>query len=221
MISNKMEEQQNNSYHHEGLKQAVIDMSLAIVKENGHDALSLREVAERCGVSRSAPYKHFKDKNELLLEIAITGFDRLSKAMRKTMTETGDNTAENLKALCFNYVSFAIKHQNLYLLMYSKSLSKVEHQSRLVVAKMKSLVWIGATIDHGVKAENITLETRELVMGHLWSHVHGLTMLVLDNGATDETLSRQVKSFVEASVDLLFLGLFNDKTRQSPIDSES
>lgn len=208
-----MPEQKEVGYHHKSLKQAVIDMSLAIVEESGHDGLSLRDVAERCGVSRSAPYKHFKDKNELLLEIAITGFDSLAKAQRKTMTQTGDDRAENLKTLCFNYVSFAIKHQNLYQLMYSKSLTKAEQKSRLVMAKMKSLFWISATIDHGVTDEYTQSKTQELVTGHLWSHVHGLTMLVLDNGATNESLSAQAKDFVEASVDLLFLGLLNEKRR--------
>ena len=66
------------SYHHGNLKHALLDASLALIRTVGPGAFTLREVARRAGVSHNAPYRHFRDKGELLAALAADGFDRLT-----------------------------------------------------------------------------------------------------------------------------------------------
>ncbi len=65
----------SSNYHHGDLRTALINTATSIIEERGIDALSLRKLAEQVGVSRTAPYHHFKDKNALLSAIAAKGFD--------------------------------------------------------------------------------------------------------------------------------------------------
>ena len=58
-----------DKYHHGNLKPALIDAGIRIINKEGEQGLSLRKVAAACGVSHSAPYAHYKDKDELLSAI--------------------------------------------------------------------------------------------------------------------------------------------------------
>ena len=71
------------SYHHGNLKQVLLEASLDLLRKAGSGEFTLREVARRAGVSHNAPYRHFRDKQELLAALAAEGFDRLTAAMTK------------------------------------------------------------------------------------------------------------------------------------------
>ena len=68
-------------YHHGNLKHALLEASLGLIREIGPRAFTLREVARRAGVSHNAPYRHFRNKEELLAAVAAEGFDRLTESM--------------------------------------------------------------------------------------------------------------------------------------------
>ena len=71
------------SYHHGNLRKALLDAGVALIGEVGPKGFTIREVARRAGVSHNAPYRHFRDKDELLEAIALEGFGRLTAAMKK------------------------------------------------------------------------------------------------------------------------------------------
>ncbi|WP_156508836.1 TetR/AcrR family transcriptional regulator, partial [Oleiphilus sp. HI0132] len=79
-----MSEQQQ--YHHGDLRNKLISISLEMLQENGMPGLSLRKLAERAGVSRSAPYHHFKDKNDLLAAVAEQGFEVLTEQLSSAIS---------------------------------------------------------------------------------------------------------------------------------------
>src|SRR5579871_1734507 len=70
-------------YHHGHLKKALLDAALALIAETGARGFTLREAARRAGVSHNAPYRHFRDKDDLLAAVAADGFDRLGEAMTR------------------------------------------------------------------------------------------------------------------------------------------
>ena len=82
-------------------------------------------------------------------------------------------------------------------------------------------MWVSTAINNEIIDNPVTVKTQELVTGHLWAHVHGLTLLVLETTETKGRLSKQATDFVQASIDLLFLGLTNDKSLKSPDKLES
>src|SRR6202044_4146949 len=93
-------------YHRVNLKQSLLDAAVGLIGEVGPQAFTLREVARRAGVSHNAPYRHFRDKDDLLAAVAAEGFDRLTEEMRKAMAK-GRTAAERLNLAGRGYIQFA------------------------------------------------------------------------------------------------------------------
>ena len=79
------------NYHHGDLKQALLEETARILREEGESALSLRRLASNLGVSRTAPYNHFENKEALLSAVAEEGFKRYEQAMRAARQLTGND----------------------------------------------------------------------------------------------------------------------------------
>ncbi|MEN9353970.1 MAG: hypothetical protein RL318_1295 [Fibrobacterota bacterium] len=106
------------NYHHGNLRQALLDLALSRVEAAGLEALSLRDLASSLGVSKTAPYRHFPDRNSLLRAIIELGWadlrtDLLVSRGRETAPEAG------LRAMGRAYLAFAVRRSNLYRLLFS------------------------------------------------------------------------------------------------------
>src|SRR5690606_24754474 len=93
-----------DAYHHGALRQALIDATEAILAEQGLEAFTLREAARRVGVSPAAPLHHFGSAAGLLTEVAILGFDALTRHLRDGAQAGGTDPAERLRSQGVGYV---------------------------------------------------------------------------------------------------------------------
>jgi AcrR family transcriptional regulator len=109
-----------HSYHHGHLKSALLDAGVTLIGEVGPEGFTIREVARRAGVSHNAPYRHFRDKDELLEAIAVEGFERLTAAMRKRSLP-GATAADRLRLCGCGYVEFALHWPQHFLVMFDLS----------------------------------------------------------------------------------------------------
>ena len=107
------------SYHHGDLRNACLRSALELLEEGGLEAVTLRAVAERTGVSRSAPYRHFATKRALLAAAAAPGFRRLHDAIAAARDTAGDDPQTRLTAGCGAYARFGAGHPHLYRLMFA------------------------------------------------------------------------------------------------------
>ena len=105
------------SYHHGNLRKALLDAGVALIGEVGPKGFTIREVARRAGVSHNAPYRHFRDKDELLEAIAVEGFERLTAAMKKR-SGAGVTAAGRLRLCGCGYVDFALRWPQHFLVMF-------------------------------------------------------------------------------------------------------
>src|SRR5687768_3740282 len=96
-------------YHHGDLKNALIAAGLDILSKRGVSALSLRSVAQRVGVSHTAPYAHFADKQALIAAISTAGYERLYEAMRAVVAEHQNDPARQLLEGAWAYVQFGLE----------------------------------------------------------------------------------------------------------------
>lgn len=106
----------SNNYHHGDLKAALIKAAEQLISDKGIDALSLRSIATKVGVSHMAPYAHFKNKSELFKSIAASGYIKLGKKLKRI--KKSSNHSDDLVLLYgMAYIEFATKHPQLYKLM--------------------------------------------------------------------------------------------------------
>ena len=114
------------TYHHGNLPTALVDAALELIAENGTHGFSLAEAARRTGVSISAPYKHFADKDELLAAVAVRGYEEL-RARFEAAIESESAPAEQLAAVSAAYVRFAGERRPMFEVLFGAGLDKSRH----------------------------------------------------------------------------------------------
>lgn len=111
-------------YHHGDLRAALLREADTLLRQDGVDGLSLRKLAERVGVSRMAPYHHFRDKNALLSALAARGFSELGELVEQARLEPGADIEQGLREFVHAYLAFATSHPEQYELMFGRTLWK-------------------------------------------------------------------------------------------------
>src|SRR5499425_3862321 len=95
-------------YHRKNLREAVLGAAIRLIAEVGPTAFTLREVARRAGVSHNAPYRHFRDRDDLMAAVAAEGFRELSRAMMEAAAPKSD-ALDRLRQAGLGYVRFALR----------------------------------------------------------------------------------------------------------------
>jgi AcrR family transcriptional regulator len=104
-------------YHHGNLKQALLDAALELIRTKGAEAFTLREAARLAGVSHSASYRHFRDKNDLLAAVATEGYNRLTEEM-VTATEPGKTAYERFRLTANGFIQFALRNPDHFKVIF-------------------------------------------------------------------------------------------------------
>lgn len=149
-----------------------MEAAVAEIADKGLHGLSLRECARRAGVSHAAPYRHFADKDALLLAIAREGFERLVAAGRGAMQGRDDPRAR-LDAYGIAYVRFAVEHPSHFRVMFTSELDEPDPDTQAAADRAFALLVDSA-------AEVVGPEAAELAGVAFWTVPHGLAMLMLD-----------------------------------------
>lgn len=175
------------AYHHGDLRQVLITEAVKIIREEGEDALSMRKLATNTGVSRTAPYHHFGDKQDLLCAIAEEGFRRFDLLFEQQ--NSIDDLQNHLQKRLRVYVNFAIDNSEYYDLMFSSRIWKSSNISTSLKDKAYSS-FRGYTETVMALCENLELPAgvTPLRIAQLsWSTFHGMSRLVIDGIYVDKT----------------------------------
>jgi AcrR family transcriptional regulator len=100
-------------------RRALLDDAAALLDSGGPDAVTLREVGARSGVSRGAPYRHFADKESLLTAVAAESWQRVGDQMHALQTDTRLPPADTLRAALDILITVSREQPYLYQLMFS------------------------------------------------------------------------------------------------------
>ncbi len=111
-----------SSYHHGDLRATLLVAARQLLTENGIEGLSLRKLADQVGVSRTAPYHHFKDKNALLSAIAEEGFLHWQHIANDIFATSTLPLHEKLRLFVRSYLRYAVDNPQLYDLMFGRTL---------------------------------------------------------------------------------------------------
>ena len=185
-----------DTYHHGGLRDALIGATDQILVERGVEGFTLREAARRVEVSVAAPAHHFGSAAGLLTEVAIRGFEELTRYLRETPVRA-KAPAARLRAQGLGYVRFAIAYPGRFHLMFRRDLLLTD-DPRLRSAGQAALGELEQTVRamRGLDASApIDRKSRALLLG-AWSTVHGFAHLALDGKFDDIVPRNQLAKFV-------------------------
>ncbi|MDA3941286.1 MAG: TetR/AcrR family transcriptional regulator [Spirochaetia bacterium] len=168
---------ENTPYHHGHLRQSLIDEGLKALEQSGLESLSLRALAESLGVSKTAPYRHFATKRDLLTVLAAEGYqlfaDKLEEWEKELINIKGK---ERLNRIYKVYGEFALGNPELYRLMFSR-LGNSLHSERCRINAQRSFAVLIRLAEGMLDSQK---DPRSLVLS-LYANLHGWAMILLDD----------------------------------------
>lgn len=166
------------AYHHGDLRQQLLAATRALVEEKGPDLFSVSEACRAAGVSTAAPYRHFADRTEMLIAVAMEGFAEMSKGFEAALLGLAPGSPEAITALGQSYVEYAEANPGLFKMMFAgdhhtESLEEAGHGCYGVVLGQVAAYLGRDEIDEEVMRTAFPL----------WTFVHGLAFLRIDGKA--------------------------------------
>ena len=163
-------------YHHGDLKEALKSAALSLVREHGPRGFTLSEAARRAGVSAAAPYRHFADREALLVAVAEEGYRDLLERLR-TEAEREDLTLElRFFEMGVAYVRFALDQPESFQVMFNGEVDKGRHPSLLLAADEAGEV--AELLLKRLQEENKLPPGDPLVLARpAWALLHGIASL--------------------------------------------
>ena len=180
-MENHAGRQKPKSYHHGDLRNALIQAGLELLAVGGAQELDLRKVARRAGVSHAAPYRHFVDKQALIAAINEEGFHWLAQRIQATLREVPDEPFEQLLGVALAYVRFAQENPRLMREMFSGLTIERETFASLQTASKAVYRLYAEVVRRGQESGKIVDGDPTALAGVLWSVLHGLAMLIIEN----------------------------------------
>lgn len=177
-----------STYHHGDLREALVEAAVVAVGEDGLEALKVRDLARRVGVSHNAAYRHFADRDELVAEVAGRVMQRLVEAMQArlaavTTTDPVLRARQRLAETGRAYVGFAVAEPGLFRLAFS-SASVVAGLAPPADRDPYGL--LGRVLDELVEVGFLAVDARPSAEITCWAAVHGFSVLCID-GALRES----------------------------------
>lgn len=177
-------------YHHGDLKNALIEAGLDVLSKEGVSALSLRRVAQKAGVSHTAPYAHFADKQALIAAISTAGYERLYQAIGSVVAEHEQNPARQLLEGAWAYVRFALDDPAHFKVTLSGVVEKEQDYPAFVEVSKKSFAQVVAIVQACQAKGVLRPGEPDVVAVGVWSMMHGLVSLLLENQVPHSVVDR-------------------------------
>ena len=160
------------TYHHGNLKKELIKIACKLCERDGYTKLSIRSLAKESKVSQTAPYRHFKTKEDLYAAITKEGFDKLNKEMLSIKAKIPKTYLINCGK---SYIDFGLENANTYDLMFGTAFGNYADYPELSESA-KNLFQI--LLSNFKKLSNDNDETVAFKSITLWSMVHGLVGII-------------------------------------------
>jgi AcrR family transcriptional regulator len=180
-----------SGYHHGDLRQQLIAATRALVEEKGPDGFSVSEACRAAGVSTAAPYKHFSDRTDMLRAVRLEGYREMTDAFRRAVESLAPGSIEAIAEVGVAYVAYAEANPGLFRMMFGASDGSEEMEAAGQDCYAVVLNQIAARLGR----EEIDDEVMRTGFP-LWTFVHGLSFLRIDEKAGFEKVQRTVEELV-------------------------
>lgn len=170
-----------NTYHHGDLKNALIQAGIETLAQEGVGGLTLRKVARKAGVSHAAPYAHFADKQALIAAISTEGYRRFQAQVLESNQRYASDPRRQFIEAAWVYLKFALDDPAHFRITFSGIVENEQDYPALVEASEQSFEIVVGIVLRCQGAGFLSPEPPDLLSVSVWSAVHGLASLLLNN----------------------------------------
>ncbi len=206
-------------YHKGNLAEKLVREAARIIGEDGLKHLSMRKLSDRLGISRTAAYHHFKNKDDLLSAVARTGFkELLGRLQAATQSDSGLSAMERLQAAVLAYVTFADDETEFFRLMFGNvverplrvpedrsELSSFSFSSEESLRTYRELIDLITLCQEEAGLQDVDTS---ILASTVWAYMHGLAHLWIGNQLK---ISCSLSDFVDQSTGIFLAGFLNKK----------
>jgi len=194
-------------YHHGNLKEALIRAALELIAEKGPAGFTFAEAARWAGVSPAAPYRHYRDRDELLADVARRGFEQFAAALEQAWDGGRPDTFAAFERLGRAYLTFARNEPAYYSAMFEAGIP-LEKSAELTAAGDRAFAVIRQASEKLIERLPQTGRPPVLMMAlHIWSFSHGIASLFGRGDAGRRKLPMTAEELLEAGMLVYLRGL--------------
>src|SRR5262245_38904071 len=194
-------------YHHGNLKEALIRAALELIAQKGPAGFTFAEAARWAGVSPAAPYRHFRDRDELLSSVALRGFQQFEQMLAKAWDDGRPDPMTALDRLGKAYLAFARNEPAYYSAMFEAGIpldsnpELRETGDRAFNVLRTAAEQLAATLPAASRPPALMMAL------HIWATSHGIASLFGRGDAGRRTLPMTPEELLEAAVLIYLRGL--------------
>lgn len=195
------------AYHHGNLREALVKAALDLIGQKGPAGFTFAEAARAAGVSPAAPYRHFRDREALIADVAGRGFELLADGMTDAWNEGKPDPSTAFKRVGRAYLDFARTEPAYYTAMFESGLPpdlspdlarEGDRAFGVLRAASETLI---ATLPEGRRPPAMMMSL------HVWALSHGIASLFARGDAARRTLPMAAEDLLEAGVLIYLSGL--------------
>jgi AcrR family transcriptional regulator len=194
-------------YHHGNLKEALVRAALELIAEKGPAGFTFADAARWAGVSPAAPYRHFRDRDELMADVARRGFEQFTAGLAKAWDDGRPDVMTAFDRLGKTYLDYAKREPAYYSAMFEAGVP-LDTDAQLREASEKAFGVLRAAAEKLVAL--IPAQGRPpalMVALHVWSMIHGIASLFARGDAARRALPMPPEELLEAAVLIYLRGL--------------
>ena len=170
-----------NEYHHGNLKEEFLKIAFDVIAKEDIDKLTLKVLADATGTTRTAIYKHFKSKDDLIEKIIEVGFEQFDQKISLVLSDKENPLIDRFYMSGKLYIEFAKENPNLYRLLFGKKYAHIRDE--IMSIKDDDCSGFGAlklAIEEGHESGVLKNEDSYKQAIVIWSSLHGLASLIID-----------------------------------------
>ncbi|SET83022.1 TetR/AcrR family transcriptional regulator [Oceanicella actignis] len=165
-------------YHHGNLREALVEAACALIARKGPHGFTFAEAAREAGVSPAAPYRHFKDREALLAEVARRGFALFADLLEHARTMGGPSPLAAFEAVWRAYLAFARREPAYYVAMFESGIRPADDPA-LQAASDRAMAAMTAAAEALIARLPPDRRPPALMVSmHVWALAHGVVELV-------------------------------------------
>ena len=204
----KEERRAERGYHHGNLKEALLQAALDLIAQKGAAGFTFADAARMAGVSPAAPYRHFRDRDELLSSIAQRGFEQFEAQLSAAWDDGRPDTVTAFERVGKAYLAFARSEPAFYSAMFESGVA-ADSTAGLLTAGERAFGVIRAAAERlaALAPSGVPRPPAMMMALHIWSMAHGIASLFARGDAARRKLPMSPEELLEAEVLIYLRGL--------------